>query len=278
MITINPYVRYAARCLGNTVYEKLVSAYDFRLFYGLKGIMTAEFSDHKIEMRKYSLLVIPHSVPYRLIIGSMKTEYFNINFDLDSGHTEISPQRPDPSTDFDPRKVVSEHMVEEFNKIIAVDEAYSLEAALSRIAEEKYMGIPSGYLSDEIASAYLKEVLITALQMKKNLAVPSLIREISDYIGDNFNKPVTNGTIAAHFKYHPYYLNRIFQKATGKTMRKYLIDLRLKEAARMLVSGNSTISEVAAGSGFETPSYFTEYFKAVYGMTPLKYRMHNRIY
>ncbi len=278
LTALNPYVRYAARCSGNTIYEALVAAYDFRLFYVLRGSMTAEFADRKIAMGKYSLLSIPHSVPYRLIFSGEQTEYININFDLDSGHTGIPPQRPEPAAIFDRSKVVSEYMVDEFNEILVTEEAYPVEGALTRIAEEKYMGIPSGYLSNEIASAYLKEALIMMLQLRSRLAVPGIISEILAYIGENYSKPVTNSSIAAHFRYHPYYLNRVFLGATGKTMHSYIIHNRLKEAARKLVSTNDAVKDIALSVGFDTASYFSKYFKAVYGLTPLGYRRQNRIF
>lgn len=278
MIAINPYVRFAARCSQNLVYAELVVAYDFRIFYMLGGSCTAEFADRQIELPKGTLLLIPPAVPYRLLFGEAKAEYCNINFDLDNDHTAIPAQTPDTIRNFDRARVVSDYSVAEFSDILLIKDAYAVEDDLRKITEEKYMRMPVSQFSNELASAYLKAALVTALRLQTRLLVPKLVREIEDYIQANYSQPLANDRIARHFQYHSYYLNRIFLAATGKTIHHTIIACRLKAAARLLVSTNDPIREISLATGFETASYFAKYFKAVYALTPLAYRKQNKNY
>jgi len=51
-----------------------------------------------------------------------------------------------------------------------------------------------------------------------------------------------------------------------------LNDYRLLMAARMLISTEETVTEIARLSGFDQPSYFNRLFRRKYGMTPSQYR------
>ena len=58
----------------------------------------------------------------------------------------------------------------------------------------------------------------------------------------------------------------------GTSFVEYLNDYRLLMAARMLISTEETVTEIARLSGFDQPSYFNRLFRRKYGMTPSQYR------
>ncbi len=59
----------------------------------------------------------------------------------------------------------------------------------------------------------------------------------------------------------------------GMTPMEFIMDIRLKEAARMLKSESRlNISEISEKTGFSSPKFLRKCFKEKYGMTPLEYR------
>ena len=62
-------------------------------------------------------------------------------------------------------------------------------------------------------------------------------------------------------------LHRRIKSLTGMSANEYIRKHRLTKAMQMLRSGTA-ISEVAMECGFNSPSYFTRCFKAVYGILP----------
>ena len=52
----------------------------------------------------------------------------------------------------------------------------------------------------------------------------------------------------------------------------YLINYRLKNAARLLVTTENSVSSVARDTGFENIGYFCRKFKEVFHLTPGEYR------
>ena len=73
------------------------------------------------------------------------------------------------------------------------------------------------------------------------------------------------------------YLTKLFKKEMGSTPGKYLTDLRLRSAMDWLrISGDSSISEIAAMCGFRDPLYFSRVFRKKYGAPPSAFRSGNK--
>ncbi len=65
---------------------------------------------------------------------------------------------------------------------------------------------------------------------------------------------------------------QIFQQGIHQSPISYLIDFRLKQAAKLLTSTEKTVTTIAEETGFESPAYFCRKFKELYRMTPKDYR------
>ncbi|RIJ45770.1 response regulator [Maribellus luteus] len=58
----------------------------------------------------------------------------------------------------------------------------------------------------------------------------------------------------------------------GKPVKDFILHVRLQKAAKMIVSSDKPISDIAYECGFSDPSYFSTVFKRYYAQSPLKYR------
>lgn len=65
-------------------------------------------------------------------------------------------------------------------------------------------------------------------------------------------------------------LNETFSARHNKTFAKFLLDLRMTNALKMLRAGK-TVAETARASGFSNAYAFSNSFKAFYGMSPRNY-------
>jgi signal transduction histidine kinase/AraC-like DNA-binding protein/streptogramin lyase len=57
----------------------------------------------------------------------------------------------------------------------------------------------------------------------------------------------------------------------GMPPNKYIMNLRMETAARLILEGKLSISEISFQVGIESPSYFYRIFKSKYGVSPSKY-------
>lgn len=94
------------------------------------------------------------------------------------------------------------------------------------------------------------------------------IPRIISYITQNFDKKISLYTLSELFHYSPNYIQCIFRRVTGITLKNYLEDLRLKQSKIMLAETNDSLSEIALRCGFSSQSHFTACFRKKYGLTP----------
>ena len=79
-------------------------------------------------------------------------------------------------------------------------------------------------------------------------------------------------TAADAVHYSKYHLHRIFTDTAGITPHDYIRRRQLTRAAKLLVSSEKPIIEIALSAGYESQQAFTSVFKAMYKQTPLEYR------
>lgn len=77
---------------------------------------------------------------------------------------------------------------------------------------------------------------------------------------------------AGEFHLTSSYFSDLLKKETGKTAQDHLHNALIKKAKSLLLSSDSTISEIAYQLGFEHPPYFSRLFKKKTGKTPVQFR------
>ena len=77
---------------------------------------------------------------------------------------------------------------------------------------------------------------------------------------------------ARYVSLSPYHFLRLFSKAVGVTPHQYLVRLRLRKAARLLLDADRPVTEVALDAGFADLSNFIRTFHRAAGVSPRAYR------
>lgn len=95
---------------------------------------------------------------------------------------------------------------------------------------------------------------------------------VINYINANFTKNISALDISHKFGYDESYFCRKFKKITGITATQYIRTQRLEYACTLLKKTKESIRHIALSCGFMDAAYFTNCFKAMYGISPLKYR------
>ena len=87
------------------------------------------------------------------------------------------------------------------------------------------------------------------------------------YIGENYDS-VTEKAAAEFCGLSYTHFSQCFKKAVGRSFRDYILLLRLREAEKLLVSTEKSITDIAFICGFASTSHFIARFKAQKGVTP----------
>lgn len=125
-------------------------------------------------------------------------------------------------------------------------------------------------LSD-VMHALTMEYTDIAQKVKQYEHTPK-VNKILQYIDLHLDHPLTLQYLAEMVDLSPSYLSRIFSEELGVTLSQYIIKARIKVGRDLLVRTNMSVSDIAVYVGFKNQSYFTQRFKEVYHMSPLKYR------
>ena len=114
-----------------------------------------------------------------------------------------------------------------------------------------------------------KAVELTTLvnQAHKRLRYSPHVRHSINYIERHLYEKISVPQVAESCSLSPDYLSAVFKKETGKTLSRYILSEKLREAGRLLENGLSC-SNVAYLLSFCSESYFIACFKKAYGVTP----------
>lgn len=102
-----------------------------------------------------------------------------------------------------------------------------------------------------------------------------LIQEIATYIYQNYDKKLTLVDMSERFNISRSYLSKKFKVITGFGFKEYVVNVRIKNACRLLLETNKSITDIAFECGFNDSNYFGDAFRHVKGMSPNKYRKYN---
>ncbi|MEX0274913.1 MAG: AraC family transcriptional regulator [Flavobacteriaceae bacterium] len=91
------------------------------------------------------------------------------------------------------------------------------------------------------------------------------------YVFKNFKNPIHSRDVAEVVHMNPSSFSRYFKRMHRKTFTRYLNEIRIGYACKLLIEDSSRITTVCFESGFNNVSNFNRQFRAIMGMTPSQY-------
>ncbi len=107
-----------------------------------------------------------------------------------------------------------------------------------------------------------------------NAAIPYYknVMDAKDFIDANFSRQITLADIAEGTFLSANFLRDRFLQIIGTSPHKYLCEIRLSTACKLLSTTAMPISDIAEECGFKSQSYMNYAFKKEFHCTPLKFR------
>lgn len=95
-----------------------------------------------------------------------------------------------------------------------------------------------------------------------------LISRTRDYLYTHIEEPMTTAHIAVQMGVSESYLQKCFRKTLGISPGRYMREIKMNRACRLLKGGRNTVSEVSALCGYESIYSFSRAFKKATGTPP----------
>lgn len=158
-------------------------------------------------------------------------------------------------------------------------------------AQEALRGGALDYLNKPVSKAdvekcfqRIKEILDKERLHPADKPVPSITEEgpsfddggitaeMKRFIEQHYAEPIRLGDLADYVHLNTSYCSVLFQKSFGISFSKYLINLRMEKAQKLLKSKSLSVSQAGLLVGYPDLSYFSKEFKKKYGITPTDYK------
>ncbi|MBQ2283186.1 MAG: AraC family transcriptional regulator [Agathobacter sp.] len=236
-----------------------------------KGCITVDFRQYVVKAPTI-VLIIPGQLHCIEQMDECSMEYENILF-----HPNILlPKRNDSSsTDF--LLPLLKGTITVPTVFTPVYPYYQDLAAPIDACDEINRTKPQGY--ELFIKSQLYQLLFILNNRCRNLSKPIKSKRTLDkmklvlrYVENNYMEHISIADIADVAGFSESHFMRYFKETMGTSFVDYLKDYRLTMAARLLVTSDAAILNIASEVGFDNLSYFNRAFKKRYGMTPSQYR------
>lgn len=132
-------------------------------------------------------------------------------------------------------------------------------------------------LRDEARHQFAQSVNIEPAKIAANKAEEALVEKMLKAIGQNMDcLDYTVDQLASDIGMSRANLYKKTQQMLGITPNEFLRNVRLKQAATLLSETNEPVNQISLMVGFQTPRYFSQCFRQMFGVTPSEYRSGKR--
>ncbi len=96
------------------------------------------------------------------------------------------------------------------------------------------------------------------------------------FMQEHYTDQIDIGTLASTMGFTSAYLTKLFNRYIGETPLKFLTNLRIREAKRLLTETDLPIREIGEKVGYPDQFHFSKTFRKLTGMNPSGYRTENQ--
>lgn len=101
----------------------------------------------------------------------------------------------------------------------------------------------------------------------------TIAKKVRNYIDCNYAKTITYKNFTEEFGYHEKYLSSIFKEEYGISPSKYILELRLAAAKKLMGQyRDMRLKDIARAVGYDDQLYFSRVFKNSEGISPRAYQ------
>ena len=139
---------------------------------------------------------------------------------------------------------------------------------------ESPSGIHDGIMRLRVAELLLRipETMRSGHEETAESGDDALIREITAYLKANFATKINSDDLARHLCVSRSKMFTVFKNPTGKTIGKYIEELRIGKAADLLAGTSDTVYSVMTAVGYKDMKMFCRRFREYMNSTPSEYR------
>lgn len=160
----------------------------------------------------------------------------------------------------------------------ALLEARDTELCLIRDLKELILANPQGNPNDATYrnSIALLQVVLARPELRWQPPVPENLTRVLKHIESKLETKFFGHDLARLAGMSAASFNRHFRRFFGTSPAQYVTEMRVREAARLLLQSDKTIEDITEKTGFPNRAYFTRVFQRTTGEAPASFRRKHR--
>lgn len=124
----------------------------------------------------------------------------------------------------------------------------------------------------QLKEHYAKNYYADSSELSSNEQDSKFLKQLIAFIETNMDQPEMDvNLIAEELSMSRSKLYTKVKSLTGKSVVEFVLNCRLRKAAKLIIEENMTMREVMMQIGIESQAYFTNSFKKVFGETPTSF-------
>ena len=254
---------YGRDALAHTSLSREKSQYVYRMLILAEGALSVLLAGESHTLRTGDLLYLPPGERYRLA-AEAPFAVLQVSFDLYGAGEGGRPLSCVPAAELSEALLSPLPEGEELAPL-RVGGVFSGTSALRQFSDltvRDRRALLWRFFADTALASTLAELLRPALPRAGSG------EEILAYIRAHPDGSLSPASLAAHFSYHPNYINTLVKRATGLSLSAYLRRTKMSYARDLLAHGELSPAEVAAALGYYDYSHFYKAFRAETGESP----------
>ena len=100
----------------------------------------------------------------------------------------------------------------------------------------------------------------------------NLICDILNYIDEHINDKISIDSLASTFYFNRFYIMKLFKRELNISINEYINCIRIYNSTILIRNSNYSIMMIGLLNGFYSLEYFSETFKKIIGVSPLRYK------
>jgi len=123
---------------------------------------------------------------------------------------------------------------------------------------------------EELAIEFVREAVTQSNRCARpaSRTAEEYARRVQEVVAAGYREPLTLTQIARAVGASPFHLSRLVKAATGLSIHRMVVRLRLRDALEQLLETRESVAFVALSTGFASHSHLTDAFRREYGIPP----------
>ncbi len=278
-ITRIPFVSMTGRSKEKRGWSHFGRSMDINLLAVIhRGECVFKINETDYQLRAGDVILVPHGTYYKPHTDT-ECEYTFFQFDGDFDFTASEKEMPPLSKAGERQSfygVISKDYAPLYldYKMKTGDKSQEISLLLN-----KCINLRTGFTAMQRTqlSLYFSEILlyisdVFSRRQQKKEELPSSLSKIILFIQENYTGQISLDDICRHTNVSKQYCMRLFKRYMNMTINDYILDMRMKHAAYLLLHTYMNVAEVADYLGYSSVSYFSRVFKSYHGVPPTMYK------